>query len=50
MDAGGGYGNGRRITTENNFRGVSLKWLVEKRPDKFWPANVECYTEDEINE
>ena len=46
----GGYGNGRRITTENNFRGVSLKWLVEKRPDKFWPANVECYTEDEINE
>ena len=46
----GGYGNGRRITTEDNFRGVSLKWLVEKRPDKYWPANVECYTEDEINE
>ena len=50
MDAGGGYGNGRRITTEDNFRGVSLKWLVEKRPDKYWSANVECYTEDEINE
>ena len=46
----GGYGNGRRITTEDNFRGVSLKWLVEKRPDKYWSANVECYTEDEINE
>ena len=46
----GGYGNGRRITTEDNFRGVSLKWLVEKRPDKYWSANVECCTEDEINE
>ena len=33
----GGYGSGRRITTEDNFRGVSLKWLVEQRPDKFWP-------------
>ena len=43
-------GGGRRITTEDNFRGVSLKWLVEERPDKFWPTNVECCTEEEINE
>ena len=47
---GGGYSNGRKITAEDNFRGVSLKWLVEKRPDKYWPTNVECFTEDEINE
>ena len=30
-------GAGRRITTEDNFRGISLAYLVEKRPDKFWP-------------
>ena len=41
---------GRKITSEDNFRGVSLKRLVEKRPDKYWPANAECYTEDEIDE
>ena len=33
----GGYRKGRSMTTEDNFRGVSLKWLVEERPDKFWP-------------
>ena len=43
-------GGGRKITSEDNFRGVSLKWLVEKRPDKYWPTNAECYTEDEIDE
>ena len=37
MDSSGGHrGGGRRMTTEDNFRGVSLKWLVEERPDKFW--------------
>ena len=29
------------MTTEDNFRGVSLKWLVEQRPDKFWPDEGE---------
>ena len=29
------------MTTEDNFRGVSLKWLVEERPDKFWPEKEE---------
>ena len=43
-------GGGRKITSEDNFRRVSLKWLVEKRPDNYWPANAECYTEDEIDE
>lgn len=34
-------GGGRSITTEDNFRGVSLKWLVEQRPDKMWPRKKE---------
>ena len=37
MDSGGGYRKGRSMTKEDNFRGVSLKWLVKERPDKFWP-------------
>ena len=28
----------RRITTEDNFRGVSLGYLVEHEPQKMWPT------------
>ena len=38
------------MTTEDNFRGVSLKWLVEERPDKYWGPDAECRTEEEIDE
>lgn len=39
---------GRRITTEDNFRGVSLKWLVEERPDKFWPEKEKMNEEEDM--
>ena len=38
MDACDLASKGRKATTEDNYRGVSLSFLVEKRPDKFWPT------------
>ena len=37
MDANG-YNAPRRIMKEDNFRGVSLKYLVEQNPEKLWPT------------
>ena len=47
-DSASGYRGGRRITTEDNFRGVSLKWLVEERPDKFWPEKEKMNEEEDM--
>ena len=35
MDAKG-YSKLRKVMTKDNFRGVSLKYLVEQEPEKFW--------------
>lgn len=37
MDANG-YSSPRSIMKEDNFRGVSLKYLVERIPEKLWPT------------
>ena len=49
-DAHEGYRAGRNITTEENFRGVSLKWLVEQRPDKMWPTPVASDSKGSVSE
>ena len=38
MDAHDLASKGRKVTTDENYRGVSLSFLVEKQPDKFWPT------------
>lgn len=30
----------RNCTTDDNFRGISLAWLVEKEPHRMWPTPV----------
>ena len=39
MDAKG-YSKPRKVMTKDNFRGVSLKYLVEQEPEKFWSTST----------